>query len=484
MPHPTKNEPRAAKRLRFTIDSKKYGELVCEIKCSLTGTLTDERRKPLQEGDDTMIDQTKEKKDQAEAAKLEAKKKGDAARLQQLAEKERAELNKDQKGTDKIKAESGDNASKSMQPIGTARVLNDKAELYSEPEKKGRVLNTLSAQRQIEVLEQKGDELKVLVDGKIGYIARAMTDLGTEQKGAEKKAPEPIGTATVSVAALRVRTAPDKESSYIGTLRQADKVNIYAEKEGFLEVHIGDQIGYISAEHTDHAGAQKEKNLTPNEGSALQQAPEQLQELLAQESLSVAEIQSAKDMIAQCPENIRGDLNEALLAKATREEQTEAASNDDASEFEALATSLELIGVQNPDTEKSFAAYLAQLKRDQKLPDSAGMQNWGSLANAMGVSYASLASGVDREMFDKAFWSETARAQLRDGHAVMTCIDGQAVRVEAIEEEGLVITTPDGATLDLESYAGKAEQKGKGQKGLLAFDRLADVNLGWVISMG
>ena len=170
--------------------------------------------------------------------------------------------------------------------------------------------------------------------------------------------------------------------------------------------------------------------------------------------------------------------------KATREEQTEAASNDDASEFEALATSLELIGVQNPDTEKSFAAYLAQLKRDQKLPDSAGMQNWGSLANAMGVSYASLASGVDREMFDKAFWSETARAQLRDGHAVMTCIDGQAVRVEAIEEEGLVITTPDGATLDLESYAGKAEQKGKGQKGLLAFDKLADVNLGWVISMG
>ena len=101
-----------------------------------------------------MIDQTKDKKDDVLASKIEADKdqkqktglpqamkdpaKVDPEKAQKLAqiEKEKAELSKAQKGADKLKEQAGNNASKAMQPIGSARVMQ-KAEVHSEPGKTG-----------------------------------------------------------------------------------------------------------------------------------------------------------------------------------------------------------------------------------------------------------------------------------------------------------------------------------------------------------
>ena len=447
-----------------------------------------------------MIDQTKDKKDDVLASKIEADKdqkqktglpqamkdpaKVDPEKAQKLAqiEKEKAELSKAQKGADKLKEQAGNNASKAMQPIGSARVMQ-KAEVHSEPGKTGTRLTELSVQRQIDILAVQGDELKVLVDGKVGYVSAAQTDYAGAKKTQAKQEPQPIGSAKVAVSALRIRSAPGKDQNYIGTLREADKVNVYGEKDGYLEIRVGDQVGYISAEHTDYAGSQK-KPLQPKDTKALDQAPAELQELLAKESLTAPEITTARNMIARCPESIRGDLYESLQAKPKMAEEKEDQKQGDINEFDALASSLELMGIQNPQTDKSFSAHLAELKRSQKLPEQGGMQNWGALANAMGVSYNALATQGDRSCLDKKFWSEMAREQIRDGHAVMACIDGQTVRIEAIEEDGLVVTLPDNSRVSLDSYSGKAEQKSKGKRGILGFDKLQDANMNWVIALG
>lgn len=435
-----------------------------------------------------MIDQTKDKKDELLSEKLENVKKAGAnpkqAQQQVQIAKEKAELSKDQKSGDKLKEQSGNNMSKGMQPIGIARVLNDKAAVHSEPEKQGAKISELSKARQIDILAVQGSELKILVDGKVGYVDANMTDYAGVQQVAEKKAPTPQGSVKVTAAALRVRTAPDKESNYIGTLRQADNVNIYGEKDGFLEVHIGDQIGYISAAHTDYDGAQKSQNLQPAQNNALEQAPAELQDLLAKESLNTTEITTAKSLIARCPETIQGDLNEALQAKAVKKDDNDNAESADGKDYQALAECLKLQGIRNPQTDKSYAAYLAQLQRSQKLPENGGMQNWGSLANAMGVSYNTLMQPGDRAASEKKFWSEMAREQLRQGHSVMACVNGQTVRVEAIEEKGLVLTLPNNTQIPLETYSGQAEQKAQGTRGLLAFDKLSDVDLQWVITLG
>ena len=207
-----------------------------------------------------MIDQTKDKKDDVLASKIEADKdqkqktglpqamkdpaKVDPEKAQKLAqiEKEKAELSKAQKGADKLKEQAGNNASKAMQPIGSARVMQ-KAEVHSEPGKTGTRLTELSVQRQIDILAVQGDELKVLVDGKVGYVSAAQTDYAGAKKNQAKQEPQPIGSAKVAVSALRIRTAPGKDQNYIGTLREADKVNVYGEKDGYLEIRVGDQVG-------------------------------------------------------------------------------------------------------------------------------------------------------------------------------------------------------------------------------------------------
>ena len=126
-----------------------------------------------------MIDQTKDKKDDVLASKIEADKdqkqktglpqamkdpaKVDPEKAQKLAqiEKEKAELSKAQKGADKLKEQAGNNASKAMQPIGSARVMQ-KAEVHSEPGKTGTRLTELSVQRQIDILAVQGDRKSVV----------------------------------------------------------------------------------------------------------------------------------------------------------------------------------------------------------------------------------------------------------------------------------------------------------------------------------
>lgn len=440
-----------------------------------------------------MIDQTKDKKDDVLAEKLDAKKQ-DPNLAQKLAkeEKEKAELAKQaQKADQKAKAQPDNNTANAMQPIGSAKVTADKAEIHAEPGKKGSVVGTMTAQKKVEILDKKGDELKVLVNGKVGYISAAATDYVQNEKKEDKKtAPVPTGTATVACASLNIRKGPNKEEASMGTLRQADRVNVYGEKDGFLEVHIGDQIGYISAEFTDRASKNKGKAVKPKEGNALEQATPELQVLLSRETLTAAEMAQAREMIAQAPESARGDLYEALQTKPAMGKEERGQSKDGAS-YEHLATSLELLGIQNPSSEMSYTAYLEQLKRDQKLPESGGMQNWGALANAMGVSYNMMCAAGNRTGLEKNFWSTAVREQLRQGHAVMACIQNQAVRIEAVDDKGLVITLPEwdnvgftGLGNGWQTYHGKAEQKGRGKRGILAFESLADAGLQWVIGMG
>ena len=440
-----------------------------------------------------MIDQTKDKKDDVLAEKLDAKKQ-DPNQVQKLAkeEREKAELMKQaQKADQKAKAQPDNNTANAMQPIGSAKVTADKAEVHAEPGKKGAVVGTMSAQKKVEILEKKGDDLKVLVDGKVGYISAAATDYAqTGKKEDKKEAPTPTGFATIACPSLNIRKGPSKDEASIGTLRQADRVNIYGEKDGFLEVHVGDQIGYISAEFTDRASKNKGKSVKAKDSNTLEQASPELQALLSKETLTASEIAQAREMIAHAPENARGDLYEALQTKPSLEKE-ERGKDSDAGSFGHLATSLELLGIQNPSSDMSYTAYLEQLKRDQKLPESGGMQNWGALANAMGVSYNMMCAQGNRMGLDKNFWSTAVREQLRQGHAIMACIQNQAVRIEAVDDKGLVITLPEWDTVGFtglgngwQSYHGKAEQKGRGKRGILAFESLADAGLQWVIGMG
>ncbi|MBR4986913.1 MAG: hypothetical protein IKY83_14360 [Proteobacteria bacterium] len=338
--------------------------------------------------------------------------------------------------------------------------------------------------------EKKEDEKAVAENDKATeQDAAAKADKSEAEKALlaqnQKKAPQPIGKAKVTAAMLRINRSPKDDPVYLGTLRDTDVVNYYGEKDGYLEVHVGNQVGYIAAKYTDKGDRKVAESKT--DAKAVDQAPEELQKLLAHDVLTAEQVADARKMIEQCPENIRGDLYEALQLKAGKA----VAENElpaDAAEYTNLASCMTMLGVSNPTPEQSMTSYLMQLKREQKLPDGAGMQNWGSLANAMGVSYQSLCAAGDQKSAEKTFWMKNVREQLRSGQAVMASVNNQAVRIEAVEEDGLVMTLPENGTQvasvsGFETYNGKAEQKSSGQRGMMKFDALKD-NMDWVISLG
>lgn len=445
-----------------------------------------------------MIDQTKDKKDDALQKKLDKAKteprKEDARKTMEM--KEAAELSQqsDKMKPDKAKIQVQSNNSHAMAPIGSARVTENETEVHSEPGKGGQRIANLRLASTVQILGRKDDELKVLVDGKVGYISADKTDY--EKKPEIKKAvPKPIGAATITAKAVHVRKGPGADQASMGVLNQADKVKVYGEQNGFLEIRVGDEVGYISAKMTDYDNQRVTKNPKEDKKNekALDKAPAALRDLLAREHLTGAEMAAAREMIAKCPEEIRGDLYQALQTKPAyvnthKDKQKKPGKVQDGSGLENLAACLTLLGKSNPSADMPFETHLEQLKRDLKLLADGGLQAWGGIANAMGVSYEALCLPGDRTSADKGFWTNIVRAQLHQGKAVMACVNHQTVRVEAVEEKGLVLTMPDSiATSELgpgyTDYQGKAEQIGQGRRGLLSYASLNQIELQWVLSM-
>lgn len=445
-----------------------------------------------------MIDQTKDKKDDALQKKLDKAKaeprKEDARKTLEMKEVAESAPQSDRVHADKARVQTQSNNAHAVTPIGSARVTENETEVHAEPGKSGQKIASLKMASKVQILGRRDDELKVLVDGKVGYISADKTDY--EKKPDVKKAvPKPIGSATITAKAVHVRKGPGADHASMGVLNQADKVKIYGENNGFLEIRVGDEVGYIAAKMTDfdNQRAVKSPKEDKKNEKALDKAPTALRDLLAREHLTGAEVASAREMIAKCPEEIRGDLYQALQTKPAyvntqKDKQQKPGKTHDGSGLENLAACMTLLGKTNPSADMPFETHLEQIKRDLKLPADGGLEAWGGIANAMGVSYEALCLPGDRTSADKGFWTEVVRQQLHQGKAVMACVNHQTVRVEAVEEKGLVLTMPDSvATSELGAgyadYQGKAAQVGQGRRGLLSFASLNQIEFQWVLSM-
>ncbi len=394
-----------------------------------------------------MIDQEKEKKEDGLNAKLDEQKNDVLERRQKNAKNERTER-PNKRRIDKSLTSADSNSAGAMEPIGSATVTADKSEIKSGPENSGKSLGELSARETVQVIGQVGDELKVIAGGKVGYIRAETTDFSPSQTPAAHKPAAAHRTASVAVAALNVRTGPAKDAAVIGTLRDTDRINVYGEKDGFLEIHVGDQTAYIAAEYTDFA--QRYGNPVNDSIRA------EIEALRAKDTLTAQEIARLRKLIAHLPELERGDILEEAQKKQAP------AADRETDGFEALASCMTFLGIENPTPNIPFAAYLAQLKHIQKVQQSGGFQNWGSIANLMGLSYQALYTTGCAQSCESSFWTQTVREQLRAGCAVMASIDGHPVRITAVDEHGIICAN---------------------HKEAIAFDKLQTTGLQWAIAM-
>ncbi|MCB9762266.1 MAG: hypothetical protein H6739_20875 [Alphaproteobacteria bacterium] len=173
----------------------------------------------------------------------------------------------------------------------------------------------------------------------------------------------------------------------------------------------------------------------------------ELETLFTSERLNAQQIAEARTLIAQLPEADQGAWYEQLQGKVPYHNQR---NNESPNEGEsggtcnltALAMCLEYLGVANPRPEMQFEDALDQLRIEQNLGPLASWNTWNLLAQHLGKRIEFRDAGKH----DQAWFESTLKGWLQ-GDGVLCSIAGHVVRIQGMNEDGLVVDDPYGLSI-------------------------------------
>ncbi len=193
----------------------------------------------------------------------------------------------------------------------------------------------------------------------------------------------------------------------------------------------------------------KQKSVAPKNNN--------LSTLMSKETLSVEEVAEARLLIERIDDvQSRGDIYLQLQGKIPYHNQRNNASTERGKDLgdamcnlTSLAMALETLGIDNPEPEHfpQFEDFLEALRVRRELPARTAMDGWGGVAKAMGAHYQLVGGDVvtgHTGQYGAAWWHKHILPELRQGKAVTMSITGHIVRVQGVEEEGLVVDDPYG----------------------------------------
>ncbi|MBZ9713610.1 C39 family peptidase [Deinococcus multiflagellatus] len=208
------------------------------------------------------------------------------------------------------------------------------------------------------------------------------------------------------------------------------------------------------------------------------------------------QIRVARELIKLQPQSQRAELylilqektphhsqrNNESLGRAVDGDRPNARIGGVMCNLTSAAMVLEQLGIENPNPEDfpQFEDYLEDLRRkyvDARYQEllAAGlspkkarqgsyqrfhrttMEGWGKVLALMGASHDTIPPRRDRK-----FWESTVRKHLEEGEAVMMSINGHIVRLQGMNEQGLIVDDPYGKSV-LKKNTGLAAKDKDGQ---------------------
>lgn len=208
--------------------------------------------------------------------------------------------------------------------------------------------------------------------------------------------------------------------------------------------------------------------LPPTNGGGNSVSPGQLEQLLNKSRLTVDEIRTSRQLIAQLPQSSRPALYERLQYKVSYFNQRDNASNGGAiadvmCNLTTLASCLTYLGIKNPNPNQQFEDYLESVLRSNpsKYPSTNGINarywwsNLSKLANELGAA----SSGTKKfpgfpsinQQFFKDFVRQNWEPALNQGKTIMAGVSnttsGHIVKVLDIDwnRGGIIVDDPFGS---------------------------------------
>lgn len=315
------------------------------------------------------------------------------------------------------------------------------------------VLATIPAGGEVDVLGNNGVWLYVTYNGQNGFAGIEFT-----------QPVPPIGdgvkwTALVDTEQLNVRSAPDPAADPpIGSLVAGDRVDVLGYQGKWFLTLFGGQAGFINGGYTLSVS----ETGGPPALRQAQPAPVQPPQPFAPGpfeirpgQMSPEEIRALREQIRQvADEQQRGDQFEALQAAViyTSQRDNQARLNGARVEVRegamcnltSLAMALSYLGIANPDPGQQYEDALEYIRQHNRLPPRTFVTGWGGVAEALGAR-VQMITDVDI-LAGRDWFFQNVRPALRRGHAVMMSITGHIVRVQGMNDQGLVVDDPAGAS--------------------------------------
>jgi hypothetical protein len=217
---------------------------------------------------------------------------------------------------------------------------------------------------------------------------------------------------------------------------------------------LGAEWGWTGGEECPESEVEPDLGSSEEEMTQ-EEVEEMLVELFEQEALDTPEVQRARRLIEQLPAEEQGPWWEELQRHATYYNQRDNADKREkvksggTCNFTSLAMCLQSLGCENPYPELPFDEALIRLADEVngKGPGEAELtlhSLWMEVANRLGFEMKRIMD----EKTTRELWEVKARDEyLAAAGAVLISLNGHVVRLEAVEEAGLVIDDPFGATV-------------------------------------
>ena len=132
--------------------------------------------------------------------------------------------------------------------LGIANVQGN-LNVRTEPSTSAGISGKLPENGAFEVLEITGEWIRISSGDVSGYVLGSYVLTGDQ--ALERAAQVAAEVATVRTQSLNVRTEPTTESSVLATAASGEQVEVLAHLEGWLQVSVDGETGYISADYAE-----------------------------------------------------------------------------------------------------------------------------------------------------------------------------------------------------------------------------------------
>ncbi|WP_125929109.1 SH3 domain-containing protein [Bacillus canaveralius] len=133
---------------------------------------------------------------------------------------------------------------------GTGSVTTDGLRMRKGPGTEFQVVAVLSNGQTVDILETNDNWTKIKTPDGEGWISKEYlteTAAPDQEKKRTNKSGKKSGTATVNL--LNVRDQPSRQSSVVKKLEDGETFQIVSEKDGWMEISISGQTGWVSSEY-------------------------------------------------------------------------------------------------------------------------------------------------------------------------------------------------------------------------------------------